>query len=79
MKKREWLIAARKEKGFETQAEFAQSLGMAKSYLSAIENGERTPSGKTALKMANLLDIKMEMFFEDEEEEKRGINTLIGK
>ena len=67
-KKRDWMIAARKAKGYETQAEFAKELNIAKSYLSAIESGERTPSGKTALKIANALDIRMDMFFMDEPE-----------
>lgn len=66
LKKREWMIAARKAKGYETQAEFAKDLNIAKSYLSAIESGERTPSGKTALKIANALDIRMDMFFVEE-------------
>ena len=68
-KKRDWLIAARKAKGYSTQAEFAKALNIAKSYLSAIENGERTPSGKTALKIADALDVKMEMFFKNESKE----------
>ena len=67
-KKRDWMIAARKAKGYETQAEFAKELNIAKSYLSAIESGERTPSGKTALKIANALDVRMDMFFMDESE-----------
>ena len=66
IKRRDWMVAARKAKGYATQAEFAKDINIAKSYLSAIESGERTPSGKTALKIANALDVKMDMFFLDE-------------
>lgn len=62
--KRKWLIDAREEKGF-NQKDFAISIGLSKSYLSSIENGERSPSGKTALKIARALDIPMEWFFEE--------------
>lgn len=77
MKKREWLTEARLRKGFETQAQLASEIGIAKSYLSAIESGDRTPSGKTAMKISSLLGVPLEKFFDEEEkEEKKGIHSL---
>jgi putative transcriptional regulator len=67
MGKREWMIEARREKGFKRQNQFAEAVGLSKNYLSAIENGERTPSGKAALKIAKALDIPMERFFEEDQ------------
>lgn len=66
MGKREWLIEARKEKGFKRQNQFAEAVGLSKNYLSAIENGKRTPSGKAALKIAKALEVPMERFFEED-------------
>ena len=66
MGKREWLIEARKEKGFKRQNQFAEAVGLSKNYLSAIESGERTPSGKAALKIAKVLEVPMERFFEED-------------
>ena len=65
MEKRKWLTDARKEKKL-SQKELAAQTKLAKSYLSAIENGERTPSGHTALRLAKILDVPMEWFFEDQ-------------
>lgn len=70
--KRIWLIEARKEKGLK-QHELAAKLEIAKSYLSAIENGERTPSGHTALRIAKELDIPMQRFFENEDQEQKEV------
>lgn len=64
-KQRDWLINARKEKGMK-QHEFAKEVKIAKSYLSAIESGERTPSGYTALKISKALNFPMERFYEEE-------------
>lgn len=64
--KRTWLIEARKEKGF-NQKEFAKEINIAKSYLSAIENGERTPSGHIALRISKAIGYPMEKFYEGEE------------
>lgn len=68
MKKRTWLVSARKKKGLK-QSDFAKKVGIAKSYLSAIENGERNPSGVTALKISKELDVPMEWFYEDIQKE----------
>lgn len=57
---------ARKEKNIK-QNELASKAKIAKSYLSAIESGERTPSGFTALRLAKILDVPMEWFYEESE------------
>jgi putative transcriptional regulator len=67
--KRTWLVDARKEKGIKQQ-ELAEMAQIAKSYLSEIENGNRTPSGHTALRISKIIDVPMEKFFEDETESK---------
>lgn len=70
MGKREWLINARKDRGFK-QNEFASEVGLSKNYLSAIESGDRTPSGKAALKISRALGFPMERFFEEENDSKK--------
>ncbi|MGP4063069.1 helix-turn-helix transcriptional regulator [Halobacillus sp. H74] len=66
-KKRDWLIQIRKEAGFK-QNELAEKIGIGKSYLSEIEKGNRTPSGKLGLKIARALEFNMERFYEDDKE-----------
>lgn len=66
MKKRQWLIDARKEKNIR-QKQLAAQAKIATSYMSSIENGERTPSGVTALRIAKIIGQPMEKFFEDQE------------
>lgn len=65
---RQWLKQLRIEAGYKKQKDFAEKLGIYKSYLSEIEKGSRTPSGKLAFRIAQELDFKMERFFEDEKE-----------
>ncbi|MCU6603791.1 helix-turn-helix domain-containing protein [Peribacillus frigoritolerans] len=74
MEKRKWLTDARKEKKL-SQKELAVQTKLAKSYLSAIENGERTPSGYTALRLAKILDVPMEWFFEDQIEYEKPVKN----
>lgn len=65
MGKREWLIKARKERGYK-QNEFAKMVNLSKNYLCSIESGDRRPSGKVALRISRALGFPMEKFFEDE-------------
>lgn len=60
--KRDWLKEIRKEKNM-TQIEVAKAVGIAKSSYSLIENGERNPSGKVAIQIAQLLEFDMSLFF----------------
>lgn len=65
MTKREWLKAARKEKGF-TLVKLAEQIGCSFNYLSDLEGGRRTPSLKMAFKLAEVLDFRIEKFIDDE-------------
>lgn len=60
--KREWLISSRKKLNL-SQAQVAKMLGISRSFYNQIENGERNPSGKVALRIANFYDLDMAHFF----------------
>jgi putative transcriptional regulator len=64
---RQWLIDMRKSRGW-NQSDLATEVGVSKSYISEIEKGNRTPSGRKAFEIAKKLEFNMERFFEDEEE-----------
>lgn len=61
---RMWLIKLRKKYGL-SQYELADLLGISRSYYSLIETGSRDPGGKTAKKIADLLDFDMALFYEE--------------
>lgn len=61
---RQWLRDIRLQAGY-NQSELAKILEVSKSYISEIENGNRTPSGMKAYKIAKTLEFKMERFYED--------------
>lgn len=60
--KREWLKKFRVEKGY-SQQEIADKLNIARTTWIGYENGYRTPRGKTAIQIANLLNFPVELFF----------------
>lgn len=60
--KQMWLIKLRKAKGFKTQTEFSEKLGISKNYYCEIENG-RPPSGRIAYLIAQELGFDMSLFF----------------
>lgn len=60
---RYWLKELREKAGY-NQTEFAELMKISKSYVSEIEKGNRTPSGKVAYKMAEILKFDMERFYE---------------
>ena len=60
--KRQWLISIRKEKCL-TQEDVAESVGLTRQMISAIEQGQSTQC-KTAKKLAAYLDIEWTKFFE---------------
>lgn len=64
MKKREFLINARSNQNM-TQADLAKKLEISKSYMCAIESGDRKPSGSLAFKISKMLDVSMEQFYEN--------------
>lgn len=68
---RSWLIMKRKEKG-KTQLQVAQEAGIARSYLTRIENGDYKVPVETAMKISKVLEFDWTEFYR-EEEEKIGI------
>lgn len=64
LKKRDWLIRIRKEKGLR-QADVAKHANIAGSYYSSIERGERTPADDTAELIANYLGFDKKKFDEE--------------
>lgn len=62
---RYWLIELRKQNGL-TQKQLAEMVGLSRSYYSEIELGTKTPGGKAAKRIADLLGFDMELFFEEE-------------
>lgn len=63
--KRSFMIEARKELNM-NQEQLAKRLDVGKSYISEIENGNSTPSGKLAYRISRVLDFSMDKFFEEE-------------
>lgn len=63
MKKREWLIAYRKEKKYK-QKEMANEIDVSQSTYSAYEMGDRTPKPATAKKIAKVLKFDWTKFYE---------------
>jgi transcriptional regulator with XRE-family HTH domain len=49
-----------------TQQELAAALGVARSYISFLENNEREPSGELVLKVAHLFTVSTDQLLEDE-------------
>jgi transcriptional regulator with XRE-family HTH domain len=69
--KREFLKQKRKEKKI-TLVALAKKCGCSHSYLSYLEKGDRKNLSSLILyKLAKALDVKMESFFEEVEEEKK--------
>lgn len=60
---RDWLIALR---GSRSQESIAIACGISQNHLSAIENGSRTPSVKTAKRIASVLGFPWTDFFKDQ-------------
>lgn len=68
---REWLLSARKEKGW-TQLEVANKLGISESYFSFVENGTRQKRMDISLasKLSVIFDIPVEKIIEMEEQKE---------
>lgn len=65
---REWLIQARKQKGY-TQEQVATRCFIDRSYYAQIEKGTRNPSMEVAKKIATALGVNPSTFFNDQYEE----------
>ena len=59
-----WLRRIRKNKGYKTQKDISDILGMSPQHYSNIENGNRIASGEDALKISIVLGVPYERFFE---------------
>lgn len=66
---REWLIAARNEKGL-AQGKVAEMAGIAQPSYFEIEKGISTPRPETAKKIGAALGFDWTKFYQDEEEEE---------
>lgn len=60
---RHWLIEARRKKGY-SQRDVATKCGISRQYYGFIESGIRNCPVKTAKKIATVLDIPWDKFFE---------------
>ncbi|MGM7703835.1 helix-turn-helix domain-containing protein [Pseudalkalibacillus sp. Hm43] len=65
---REWLIQARKQKGY-TQEQVATQCFIDRSYYAQIEKGTRNPSMEVAKKISTALGVNPSTFFNDQYEE----------
>ncbi len=65
---REWLIQARKQKGY-TQEQVAMQCFIDRSYYAQIEKGTRNPSMEVAKKISTALGVNPSTFFNDQYEE----------
>ncbi|WP_349409034.1 helix-turn-helix domain-containing protein [Pseudalkalibacillus sp. SCS-8] len=65
---REWLVKARKQKGY-TQAQVATQCYIDRSYYAQIEKGARNPSMEVAKKIATALGVSPSTFFHNQYEE----------
>lgn len=66
-KRRIWMLQKRLEKDM-TQIKLAEQVDVSDRTISEIERGNREPSGRLAMKIANVLGFDMSLFFEDKDE-----------
>lgn len=65
------LLEKRKEKGM-SQEQLASIVGVSRPFISQLENGEHSPSIKTAVALAKALDCTVdELLAEDDDDEGR--------
>jgi putative transcriptional regulator len=67
---REWLVSKRNKLGL-TQAEVATKAGIARTTYAMIETGERNATVVNAKKIADVLQFKWTLFFDDESHDSR--------
>lgn len=60
------MVQKRLEKDL-TQIELAKKVNVSNRTISEIERGTRYPSGKLAKRLADVLEVEMEMFYKDED------------
>lgn len=66
---RHWLKELRKESGNMTQKQLAEKVGISRTMITEIENGNANPSVKVAKRIAAVLGFDWTRFYEDEYDE----------
>lgn len=73
---RKWLKEKRLNAGL-TQEQLAIESGIARTTYAMYEQGERNPSVSAAMSIANVLEFKWTIFFEDELHEMRSLEKEV--
>ncbi|HBP38661.1 MAG TPA: transcriptional regulator [Clostridiales bacterium] len=60
---RKWLVDRRKNRGM-TQMDIAAKAGISRAYYTQLETGQRDPSIKVAIRLAEILDLEWTWFYE---------------
>ena len=68
---RHWLKELRSESGNMTQEQLAKKVGISRTMITEIENGNANPSVKVAKKIAAVLGIDWTKFYEEVSEEDK--------
>jgi len=68
---RHWLKELRSESGNMTQEQLAKKVGISRTMITEIENGNANPSVKVAKKIAAVLGFPWTRFYEDDSDERR--------
>jgi len=68
---RHWLKELRSESGNMTQEQLAKKVGISRTMITEIENGNANPSVKVAKKIAAVLGFPWTRFYEDDSNERR--------
>jgi len=68
---RHWLKELRSESGNMTQEQLAKKVGISRTMITEIENGNANPSVKVAKKIAAVLGFDWTRFYDDDSNERR--------
>jgi len=68
---RHWLKELRSESGNMTQEQLAKKVGISRTMITEIENGNANPSVKVAKKIAAVLGFNWTRFYDDDSNERR--------
>ena len=68
---RHWLKELRSESGTMTQEQLAKKVGISRTMITEIENGNANPSVKVAKKIAAVLGFDWTRFYDDDSNERR--------
>ena len=68
---RHWLKELRSESGNMTQEQLAKKVGISRTMITEIENGNANPSVKVAKKIAAVLEFDWTRFYDDDSNERR--------